>query len=459
MILAVAVGLGLTLALNYVLSTGWEATAASIPLSAEHPRTEAQSQALPQLSQTGSFYPIFQTKKLTAADGEEGDYFGWAVAADGDTIVVGAKDDDGRGSVYLFTRNEGGADNWGLMAHVTATDGATGDKFGCAVAIDRDTLVVGAQGDDSKRGSAYVFTRNEGGADNWGQTAKITAADVLTDDMFGIAVAIDGDTVVVGASGGYGEPINYGSAYVFTRDEGGADNWGLTARLTATDVMTEDLFGRSVAVSGDTVVVGSPYDSDTYDKSGSVYLFTRDEGGADNWGQTAKITATGSIDKDYFGWAVTLSGDILVVGVENDDDNGQDSGSVYLFGRDEGGADNWGLTAHITATDGDSFDSFGRALALDGDTLVVGAYHDDENGYYSGSAYIFARDEGGADNWGQVTKITPTDGGEGYWFGGAVAISGETIVVGAHGDDSYTGSAYVFDVFAVYLPLVMRNCP
>ncbi len=389
-----------------------------------------------------------QTTKITGTTGE---YFGSAVAVSRDTVVVGAWGDvdngNWSGSAYIFERGQNGDGEWGQTAKITAADGAAWDFFGGVVAISGDTIVIGAWGDDDNgfdSGSAYVFSRNEGEADNWGQTAKITATDGITNDCFGETVAVSGDIVVVGT---YKDNNDNGSAYIFSRNEGGANNWGQTTKITAADGATDDRFGRGVAVSGDIVVVGA-YENDD---NGSAYIFSRNEGGADNWGQTAKITAADGATDDHFGWAVAVSGDTAVVGALYDDDNG----SAYIFSRNEGGADNWGQTAKITAADGAADDRFGWAVAISGDTVVAGALYNDDNG----AAYIFSRNEGGADNWGQTTKIIAADGAAWDEFGHGVAVSGDTVVVGAHLDDDNghnAGSAYIFTTHTIYLPLVTR---
>jgi hypothetical protein len=152
----------------------------------------------------------------------------------------------------------------------------------------------------------------------------------------------------------------------------------------------------------------------------------------------AKLTASDGAADDGFGYAVAISGDTVVVGAHGDDDNGDDSGSAYIFERNQGGTDNWGQVAKLTATDGATYDRFGGAVAISGDTVVVGAH---QNGVGSGSAYVFKRNQGGADNWDQTAKLTATDGAGGDLFGHAVAISGDTVVVGAFGDDASSGSA------------------
>ncbi len=384
--------------------------------------------------------------KLTASDGAAADYFGNSVALSGDTALVGAfgDDDDGSesGSAYLFERNTGGADNWGEVVKLTASDGAADDYFGWSVALSGEAALVGANRDDddgSNSGSAYLFERNSGGGDNWGQAAKLTASDGVADDEFGYAVALSGDTALVGALGGEGGSPRPGKAYVFT---GRPEGWRLAAKPIASDGDTYDYFGSSVAVDGDLALVGAPWDDDNGADSGSAYLFERNQSGVDSWGPVKKLTASDAAAGDIFGWSVSLSGDLALVGARGDDDNGADSGSAYLFERNYGGADNWGEVFKLTASGGAADDYFGTSVALSGDTALVGARNDDG---YQGSAYLFERNQGGADNWGQVKKLTASDAAATDEFGESVALDGDTALVGAHFNNSAQGSAYIFE--------------
>jgi hypothetical protein len=451
-----------------------------------------------------------QVAKLTASDAAGGDWFGQAVAISDDTVVVGAMlDNDGgsaSGSAYIFERNQGGADAWGQVAKLTASDAAAFDNFGNTVAVSGDTVVVGANGDDDggdASGSAYIFERNQGGADAWGQVAKLIASDAAADDQFGRSVAISVDTIAVGARWDDDNGSASGLAYIFERNQGGADVWGQVAKLIASDAAagdefgtavaisgdtivagarwdddagnasgsaytfvrsgnaweqiqkaaaadaaTDDQFGWSVAISGDTAVVGAYLDDDGGNESGSAYVFERNQSGADSWGQVAKLTASDPAADDQFGWSVAISGDTVVVGAYLDDDGGSDSGSAYVFERNQGGADAWGQVAKLTALDPAPDDFFGNTVAISGDTVVVGAVWDDDGGNASGSAYVFERNQGGADAWGQVAKLTASDAAVEDYFGNAVAISGDTIAVGAVWDDDggdFSGSAYVFE--------------
>jgi hypothetical protein len=222
--------------------------------------------------------------------------FGASVAIDGDTVVVGAPRDDhavnggdeeDEGSAYVFERDEGGLGAWGQVKKLTAGDAAALDEFGYSVAIDGDTVVVGARFDDHEvnggtqnaKGSAYVFERNSGGPNGWGQVKKLTASDAFAVDLFGSSVAIDGDRLVVGASGddhagNGGAGSEKGSAYVFEWDAGGAGAWGKVAKLTASDAFLNDEFGTGVAVDSGTVGVGAPFTGQfAMPRRGSAYVY------------------------------------------------------------------------------------------------------------------------------------------------------------------------------------------
>ena len=191
----------------------------------------------------------------------------------------------------------------------------------------------------------------------------------------------------------------------------------------ASDGAASDEFGVSVAISGDTLVVGAHGDNDNGTNSGSAYIFTRS--GTLAWTQQAKLTASDGAADDEFGGSVAISGDTVVVGAVWNDDNGTDSGSAYIFTR-SGTA--WTEQAKLTASDGAADDNFGNSVAISGDTVVVGAWHDDDNGTDSGSAYIYTR-SGTA--WTEQAKLMASDGAADDEFGDSVAISGDTVVVGA----------------------------
>ena len=377
---------------------------------------------------------------LVADDGSANDFFGLSVALAGDTAVIGAQGDDDNGddsgAAYVFNRKGSG---WSQQAKLTAVDGAAGDEFGGSVALSGEMALIGARGDDDNgdgSGAAYVFTRSGAG---WNQQAKLTAADGAAGAEFGYSVALSGDTAVIGAARDDDKGDDSGSVYVFTRS--GTD-WSQQAKLTAADGAKGDVFGISVALSGDTVVVGADLDDDKGENSGAAYVFTRSKG---RWSQQAKLTATDGEAVDIFGVRVAISGDTALIAARRDDDavKGVDSGSAYVFIRS---GTSWIQQAKLTAEDAEAGDMFGYNVALSGDTAVITAAMDDDNGLKSGAAYAFTRS--GVD-WSQQTKLTAPDGAADDVFGWSVALSGNTALIGAPTSifvlPGGSGSAYVFE--------------
>jgi hypothetical protein len=380
--------------------------------------------------------------KLVASDAAAVDKFGSSVAIDGDTVVIGAPYAGTGGAVYVLRASDGEE-----LAKLTASDAAANDLFGSSVAIDGSTIVVGAYEDDdgaSNSGSVYVFEKSTWGT--YDQVAKLTAADAATWDSFGVSVAIDGATIVIGAT----LASTGGAVYVFRTTDGGA-TYVEVAKLTADDAASIDDFGRSVAIAGDTIVVGASLDTHDYNiQAGSAYVFRTTDGAT--YSQVAKLTASDAASNDRFGKSVAIDGNTVVVGAYLDDDAGTYSGSAYVFLTTDGGA-TYGQVAKLTAADGTSNDYFGVSVAIAGNTIVVGA---NQPAYWDGSShvddgpgsvYVFRTTDGGA-TYGQVAKLTAADAAASDYFGYSVATDGQKVVVGAYGDDdggSMSGSAYVFE--------------
>lgn len=391
-----------------------------------------------------------ELNKKTPSDAEAGDLFGRAVAVDGSLAVVGANQDkiDGimSGSAAVFARDSGGTDNWAQVAKLAAADGQTKDDFGYTVSISLDTVVIGVPRDDddgANSGSAYVFSQNHGGPDNWGQVRKVTAGDPGSKDRFGNSVSLSGDTLVVGANQDDDQGSNSGSAYVFHRNAGGANAWGQVAKLTANDGVRGDNFGISVSVHGDFALVGAHRDDDAGRNSGAAYVFYRDAGGSDAWGQVRKLTASDGAADHQFGMSVSINGNIALVGAYTADSKG----AAYIFGRAPEGPDLWGEVTKLSASDGEHADSFGYTVSLSGSFALVSAVGDDDAGTSSGSAYLFGQDEGGTDNWGEITKLLASDGALADLFGLTAAVGGDVVLVGSVYDDDAgpnSGSAYLF---------------
>ena len=213
--------------------------------------------------------------------------------------------------------------------------------------------------------------------------AKLLASDGAADEWFGISVSVSGDVAVVGAYGDDDNGTDTGSAYVFRWN---GTSWVQEAKLLASDGAEFDDFGRSVSVSGDVAVVGAPYADENGSDSGSAYIFARNQGGPDNWGQVTELLPSDGAADDYFGWSVSLSGDVALVGAYMDDDKGSESGSAYVF---RWNGTSWVEQPKLLASDGAADDEFGLSVSVSGNVAVVGAYYDDDKGTDSGSAYVF----------------------------------------------------------------------
>lgn len=401
---------------------------------------------LPAAVGTPIVVPVVQSK-LTAGDAAAGDLFG-VVAVDGDTMVVGAFLDDtpagaDAGSAYVFRRSGLG---WVQEAMLTAGDGAPGDRFGTSVAISGGTIAVGAWFHSTPQGpytgTVYVFTRG-GGA--WTQQAELVHADARAADLLGFDLALQGDTLVAGAHlqdpGGIG---NAGAAYVFTR---AGTTWSQQAKLGAHDAAAGDLFGGAVAFDGDTIVVGAPGDDNARGvDAGALYVFARSGGG---WEWTGKYSAADGKPGEFFPTRLALEGDTLVATSWFHDHPllGPDTGAAYVFVRGDLGV--WSVQALLTVLDAAPGDRFGMSADVLGDTVVIGAGTDDDPvaGLDAGSAHGFVR---AGTMWAPAGKLTALDAGDGDRFGSSVALAKDTLVVGAVLADTpagpRAGSAYVFQV-------------
>ncbi len=283
------------------------------------------------------------------------------------------------------------------LTKLTATDAAKFDGAGKSVSVSGDVAVMGAEKDDAafNSGAAYIFRAIEG---NWEQEAKLTASDAAQQDFFGRSVAISGDAVLVGAYADDDAGESSGSAYVFRFD---GLQWNEEAKLTAFDASPGDRFGLAVALSNDVAVIGASFDRDGGFYSGSAYVYRFD--GAD-WVEEAKLTADEAAPNDLFGFSVAVSGDRVVVGTYLDDDSGNDAGAAYVYRFD---GNTWNEEAKLVASDAAPFDQFGFSVAISDDRIAIGAHLDDDAGSRSGAAYIFRFD--GAD-WVQEAKLTASDG-------------------------------------------------
>jgi len=371
-----------------------------------------------------------QQAKLTAPDGAAGDEFGFAAAISGDTIVVGARfavidGINGHGAAYVFVRS---GETWVQQAKLAADDGAAYDEAGFSVAIDADTVLVGAPFANASQGKAYVFTRT--GTD-WAPQATLAADDGAASDRFGLSLKVAGDTAIVGSpSAAIGANGYQGAAYVFARDAGA---WSLETKLTASDGAAFDEFGISVALDADTAVVGAHYADVVFSGQGAAYAFVRDGG---TWTQQGKLVADDAFFGDEFGFSVAVSGDTAAVGSLFADAGGtENEGEAYIFSRAAGA---WSEAAKLfpdTATMGGEF---GIGVAIEGTTAVVGAESAPVDGEFRGAAYVFSS--------ASATPVPAADVSPGALsFSLAPGSSGaQTITIANVGD---AGSTLAFSIY------------
>jgi hypothetical protein len=408
--------------------------------------TLAQRSMTVMLCLTSAIVAVGQCEvdKLTPSDGAADDRFGFSVAVDGDVAVIGAYGDDdlgrGAGAAYVFERF--GA-TWAQVVKLTAADGAAGDLFGGSVGISGDVMAIGAFEDDdagARSGSAYVFERADDG--NWLQFAKLLADDGDSYDLFGYAVAIHADVIVIGAPEDEDQGYDSGSAYVFERDADG--NWLQVVKLLPDDGDYGDRFGHAVAIDGDVIVIGARDDEDLGNWCGSAYVFERDQDG--DWVEVAKLLADDGGPMHSFGESVGVNGATALIGAPMANGQETHTGAAYIFQRDSRGT--WTQATKLTAADGEISDSFGCSVALTVGVGIVGARWDNTHQQDTGSAYVFVQNY--HTSWSQVAKLVPEDADAGDRSASGVSADGTIALIGDwqddddHGEDS--GSAYVFAV-------------
>lgn len=419
--------------------------------------------------------------KLHPTIGRNADHFGYAIDGEEDTVLIGAFASnilgENSGAAYIFRRNT--EDNsWFEEAMIYPDDGVARDMFGVHVALDEteNLAVIGADQAGSSEGAVYVYERNDRGSNSsalWTQKAKLMADDTTEGAQFGDSVDIQGDTIVVGAS--YPDVPITGAVYVFEKDVS-SSSWVQTHKLVPGDEnqhhnSAESRFGRSVALAGNTLVVGSDKDSPNGHFSGSAYIFRKTEDPRSNkgqkiWVEEAKIYPDDGGPSQYFGYAVDIDangntavvsswkdGAVATPATEAKAAKTEQIGAVYTFSRsvekDENGLHQWKQQAKIIAEDGEPGDRFGNNISINGggDALLVGAYHDDDR---RGSAYLFRRGIGGdASSWTQRTKLRADDVNTYEEFANQVILGGSRVFIGENkdGDNGYeAGAVHVYEM-------------
>jgi hypothetical protein len=376
-------------------------------------------------------------QKVVAGDGVANQGFGRAAMIVGDTAFVGAPKSP-TGAVYVFTRSAGA---WTQTQELTPTDSPAGADFGSAVAFDDTTAIIGAPfttlTDDGNRhqGAAIVFSKIDG---VWTQTQQLIADDFAAENQFGNAVALAGDTILIGAyNAQIGGNAYQGAAYVFTRSGG---TWTQAQKLTASEGAGGDDFGAAIAMSGSTAIIGSPYAAGANAQQGAAYVFTASGG---TWSELQKLVASDGATLDDFGASLALDGDTALIGAQYAGGPNPYQGAAYVFTAAGG---TWTQAARLAASDGASSDAFGEAVALDGTTAVIGAPFaaiGDVMG--QGAAYVFS---GAGAGWSETGKLSADDGAEYDGFGYVVAAGGSAVLAGSplatvDGNEGQ-GAAYFF---------------
>ncbi|MBK8809621.1 MAG: VCBS repeat-containing protein [Acidobacteria bacterium] len=384
---------------------------------------------------SGPIVPV----KVSSADSALSDFFGNSVSINGNTAIVGANGhavggNDDQGAAYVYVRN---GTSWVLQQKLTmpTADAQVAAQFGYSVAISGDTVIVGSPTQDNggniDQGAAYVYVRS---GTTWTFQQRLRQSDGAAGDNFGWSVAIDGNTAVVGA---YLDDesvyTNCGSAYAYLRT---GSTWAEESRMVSSERTSNSQMGYSVGISGDTVIIGArlAQSSTSSPDFGSAYIFTPVAGTPRIWTQRSILTAPQRGAGDQFGFSVGVNGNTALIGARFDDvGSNVDQGSAYVF---TGSGNTWSFQRQLLANDGIANDEFGNAVSISGDKLIIGA---PQNSSRNGKAYLFT---GIGANWSQLPVVVAPDGSLNDLYGSSVAINGSNAVVGAVFDDARRGSVY-----------------
>ncbi|MBL7827005.1 MAG: HYR domain-containing protein, partial [Saprospiraceae bacterium] len=391
--------------------------------------------------------------KVLAVDGSSQAQYGLSVDIHKGYAIVGSnkKTPGGQplGAAYILIRTPNG---WTQMAKLLPADVEPDDLFGASVAIHGNIAAVGAPSDDDpvgNEGAVYVFYRTP--ANVWNLIKKVKASDADPADNFGISVDLDGERLLVGANHDDEKGANAGAAYVFYQNQGGNDNWGQVAKLVGNTSTDGDNMGVSVSIDGDHALVGATGVDNLIQNTGGAFVFGRNVGGADAWGEVTKILAPSASQNDNFGGSVGISGNYAIIGADQNDQKGLDAGAAYIFFRNENNqADSWGLSRILRDYNGSAGKRFGSGVGIDGDYAVVGSQGDSPFGAGSGRGFLYLRLE---DNWIQVDELTDGAGQAADNLGTTAAISGTIVILGAPlddiGADVNEGSVVIFEGLCV----------
>ena len=382
-------------------------------------------------------------------------YFGnTIVESDGVLVVTGSFSPTGSpadqcAALYIYYRNTEGTD-WVFVKKLHA-DCNNPNGYGSSIDLDGSILVVGVHGDDTageNAGAVYIYYRDQGGVNNWGLVKVLTNPDETYTTGFGRTVTLSGTTLAV--SNVYTN--SYGLVYVFEKDVGGQDNWGLVKQLERSEQEDRDSFGLDMNMSGDYLAVGA-HEHGYYE--GAVYIFKRNQGGANNWGEVKRIVPSNLTDRYWFGYELSINNGILAVKCLDRRNVNNIIGSVCIFLKDQGGADNWGEVDMVYCPEVDpnseNCDVFGRTIELEDGILAVSDEFNSDYFMRNGALYIFRKQDQAGSAWQYERKLHVSNPGEYEYFPRAIAISGNTIFAGDPAKPSpednpnrYAGYVYVY---------------
>ncbi|WP_100643641.1 hypothetical protein [Alteromonas facilis] len=375
---------------------------------------------------------------IVANDGKTDDHFGFGVDIDGTTVLVGAFKADinglkDAGAAYVYALGDNG---WYQQAKLVADPSFADDTLGGKVVIKNNVAMLGVMRRDDKgqdSGAVVSFERTSG---SWKQHKIFTAPDAMPGDAYGQSIALSENILVVGAPRSDALGDDSGAAYIYQRESG---QWHFQTKITASDGAAGDLFGISVAIDGDTIVVGADLHDEKAENAGAVYVYKNNN---NEWSQEAKLVASDAGKTDIFGVRVAISGDTALISARRDDidELGVDAGSAYIFERS---GSTWTQKMKLISPDGTADDRFGRSVALSGNTAIISAMNHDENGTDAGAVYVYQK---GANGWQYTSKIVAENGAPGDQFGWSVALSNGVAVISTPNRDSNgpkSGAVYI----------------
>lgn len=378
---------------------------------------------------------------IIADDGKAGDYFGYSAAIDGTTVLIGANkaDVDGvidTGAAYVYVLGDTG---WNQQAKLVAQPAFADDGLGGNVALTNDVAMLGVMRRDDKgkdSGAVVSYDREE---NVWKQNQIFTAHDAKPGDAFGQSIALTESHLIIGAPRSDALGVDSGAAYIYKKE---SNIWRFQTKITASDGVVGDLFGISVAIDGDTILVGADLHDEKAEDAGAVYVYVMDD---DTWKQEAKLMASDGGETDIFGVRVALSENTALISARRDDTEelGADAGSAYIFVRD---SSTWTQQAKLTSPDGLDDDRFGRGVALNGNIAIISAMNHDANGSNTGAVYVYMK---GSSGWRYTSKFSAKSSMSDDKFGWNVGLSNGVAVIATPNYDAKgqeSGAVFIQDL-------------